>query len=589
MSNAHICWISGPLLRARAEQPFGLHEAVRVGDDGVLGEVIRIHGDEITAQVYEDTTGLSIGDPVKGDGCPLSVRLSPGLLGGIFDGLLRPLSDLRTPYIPRGLRQLSQDVYAFEPSVKTGQWLRGGQPIGNVIRKGVRQQRCLIPPQLAGEVTWVAEPGAYREDAPVCRLQQDSREHNVTLNHYWPVRLARPVESRLPITEPLVTGQRVLDTLFPVALGGRAAIPGGFGTGKTVLLESLAKWCNADIIIYLGCGERGNELTGLLEEFPQLEDPSTGLPLMQRTVVIANTSNMPVAAREASIYTAMTVAEYFRDQGLNVAIMADSTSRWAEALRELSGRLGELPGESGYPAYLSARLAEFYERAARVRTLNGEPGSITVLSTVSPPSGDFSEPVVTHTKRYVRSFWALDNKRAQARIYPAVNPLLSYAEETNILADWSRTQGNIHWAELRQKMLTQLQEQVKLERMARIIGRDSLAPTQQVTLLFAELLTDAFLCQSAFSEVDRYSSPKRQAWMMRMLNRFEELARAAVNQGLAPSEISALSIYRRLQRMGEEIAEGEWQRFDALAKDLEHTFHEIISALRPSTDETTEE
>jgi V/A-type H+-transporting ATPase subunit A len=525
---------------------------------------------------------------VTGDGYPLSVRLSPSLLGGIFDGLLRPLSDLDTPFIPRGARRLSPAVFSFEPGVSVGQPLSGGQPIGAVMGRGARRQLCLVPPALEGTVTWVAEPGEYREDDVISRLGQAPQEQAITMSHYWPVRVARPVRARLPVGEPLVTGQRVLDSLFPVALGGRAAIPGGFGTGKTVLLESLAKWCSADIIVYLGCGERGNELTGLLEEFPKLEDPSTGLPLMQRTVVIANTSNMPVAAREASVYTAMTVAEYFRDQGLNVAIMADSTSRWAEALRELSGRLGELPGESGYPAYLSTRLAEFYERAARVRTLNGDAGSVTVLSTVSPPSGDLSEPVVTHTKRYVRSFWALDNKRAQARIYPAINPLLSYAEETGILADWWRIQGNTRWPELRRKMLTLLQEQVKLDRMARIIGRGSLAPAQQVTLLCAELLTDAFLRQSAFSEIDRYCSPQRQTWMMRLLNRFEELAQAAVGQGVAPTEISALSIFRRLQRMGEEIAEGEWQRFDELANDVEHALHELTAKGQAAYDDGAE-
>jgi V/A-type H+-transporting ATPase subunit A len=575
MSQARIRRLSGPLLRAEAEEPFALHEAVRVGTQGLLGEVIRLDGTEITAQVYEDTSGLTFGDLVTGDGQPLAVSLGPGLLGGIFDGLLRPLSGLDTPFIPVGARQRAPGLYSFEPHLSPGERVAEGQPLGRVLPRAAREQLCLVPPGTAGEVRWIATAGDHAEDEVICRLVTAQGEAALTLGQRWPVRQARPFHRRLAMGEPLVTGQRVIDSLFPVALGGRAAIPGGFGTGKTVLLESLAKWCSADIIVYLGCGERGNELTGLLEEFPRLEDPGTRQPLMRRTVVIANTSNMPVAAREASVYTAMTVAEYFRDQGLHVALMADSTSRWAEALRELSGRLGELPGESGYPAYLSTRLAAFYERAGKVLTLNGDLGSVTLLGTVSPPSGDLSEPVVTHTKRFVRSFWTLDSRRAQARIYPAIDPLLSYSEDAGLLADWWRGQGNTQWPELRRRMLTLLQEQVKLERMARIIGRNALAPAQQVGLLCAELVTEAFLRQSAFSEADRYASPQRQSWMMRLLHRFEELARAAVGLGLAPAQIAALPVLRRLQRMGEEIAEDDWQGFDELARDLEHAFHAL--------------
>ena len=364
------------------------------------------------------------------------------------------------------------------------------------------------------------------------------------MSHFWPVRRPRPVRERLAGDEPMVTGQRVLDSLFPVALGGKAAIPGGFGTGKTILLEALAKACSADIIVYLGCGERGNEMAGVLEEFPRLADPRTGRPLMERTVIIANASNMPVAAREASIYAAVTVAEYFRDQGLAVALMADSTSRWAEALREVSGRFGELPGEGGYPAYLSSRIADFYERAAKVRTLSGATGSVTLLGSVSPPSGDFSEPVTSHTKRYVRSFWALDAKRAQARFYPAINPLQSYSEDALDLGSWwqnvyAGTPQHVHspavagneWVELRRRFLTVLDEQARLERMARIIGKDALPARQQLALFCAELVNEAFLRQSAFSEIDRYCGPERQATMMRVLARFMELAEAALAKG----------------------------------------------------------
>jgi V/A-type H+-transporting ATPase subunit A len=380
------------------------------------------------------------------------------------------------------------------------------------------------------------------------------------------------VRARLPTREPLVTGQRILDSLFPVALGGKAAIPGGFGTGKTVLLEALAKGCRADVIVYLGCGERGNELAGVLEEFPQLTDPKNGRPLMERTVIIANTSNMPVAAREASIYSAVTVAEYFRDQGLDVALMADSTSRWAEALREVSARFGELPGEGGYPAYLSSRLAEFYERAALVETLGGARGSVTLIGAISPPSGDFSEPVTSHTKRFVRAFWALDVKRAQARFYPALHPLQSYAEDARDFAPWWAGQGHPQWFALRTRLLTLLDEQARLERMARIIGKDALPLRQQLTLLCAELANEAFLRQSAFSEVDRVCSPERQGAMLRLLVKYFDHAEAAVNAGQTPEQLAQMPALRALQRMGEEIGDGQLERLAELEARIDREF-----------------
>jgi V/A-type H+-transporting ATPase subunit A len=390
------------------------------------------------------------------------------------------------------------------------------------------------------------------------------------------------VARRLPTQTPLVTGQRILDCLFPVALGGKAAIPGGFGTGKTVLLEALAKGCNADVIVYLGCGERGNEMAGVLDEFPTLTDPRTGRPLMERTVIIANTSNMPVAAREASIYCAITVAEYFRDQGLHVALMADSTSRWAEALREVSGRFGELPGEGGYPAYLSSRLADFYERAAWVETLAGGTGSVTVMGAISPPSGDFSEPVTSHTKRYVKAFWALDVRRAQARFYPAIHPLQSYAEDAGEFAPWWAAQGNGQWLALRRRFLTLLDEQAQLERMARIIGKDALPAPQQLTLLCAELVNEAFLRQSAFSEIDRVCSPARQAAMMRLVGRFIDMAEAALAAGVEPERIGAMACMRALQRMGEEIADHELPRLAELEARIEREFAQLTPATEVS-------
>jgi len=573
MSRATLHWISGPVLRARAEGPFALREAVRVGPLALLGEVVKLDGDDITVQVYEDTTGLRPGTEVHGDGLPLAIRLGPGLLGNIFDGLLRPLAGLPGPFVVPGQREAAAAAFDFEPRVKPGERVAPGQVFASVRGDSGRTQSLLVPPDARGSVLEVAPAGRQREDAVVCTLAGEGGEPRaLTMAHDWPVRTPRPVRARLAPGAPLVTGQRILDSLFPVALGGKAAIPGGFGTGKTVLLEALAKGAQADVIVYLGCGERGNELAGVLEEFPQLTDPKNGRALMERTVIIANTSNMPVAAREASIYSAVTVAEYFRDQGLDVALMADSTSRWAEALREVSGRFGELPGEGGYPAYLSSRLAEFYERAAVVETLGAGRGSVTLIGAISPPSGDFSEPVTSHTKRYVRAFWALDVKRAQARFYPAVHPLQSYAEDARGFAPWWASHGNAQWLELRRRFLALLDDQARLERMARIIGKDALPLAQQLTLFAAELLGDAFLRQSAFSEVDRVCTPERQGAMMRVLARTLDRAEAALAGGVHPERIAALPVVRAVQRMGEEIGNAELERFKALEARVDSEF-----------------
>ena len=558
MSTARIVAISGPVLHARADGAFSVGEAIEVGEARLPGEVIGLDGERFVAQVYEDTTGLAPGDPVTGSGLPLSVSLGPGLLGRIYDGLLRPLDD-----------DAGTGVWHFEPTVRAGDRLAPGAPVGTLA--GVAHAgACLAAPDVVGTVERVAAAGEVdaqdvlalvRDDAGVCR--------EVRLFHRWPVRRPRPVARRLPADEPLLTGQRILDTLFPVARGGRAAIPGGFGTGKTVLQETLAKWCHADIIVYVGCGERGNEMAEVLDEFPRLVDPRTGRALMERTVIVANASNMPVAAREASVYTAVTVAEYFRDQGLHVALMADSTSRWAEALREVSGRLGELPGEAGYPAYLSSRLAEFYERAARVETLAGVQSSLTIIGAVSPPGGDFSEPVTSHTKRYVGCFWGLDRERAQARFYPAIHPLQSYSVDAARFAPWWTAHGNDNWLRQREKLLALLEEQAHLERMARIVGKDALPPGQQLTLIAAELVNEALLRQSAFSRVDRYCSAERQSEMMRLVMRFIALAREAIERGATPDEVAALPIHRRLQRVGEEIGEDALARFAELWPQLE--------------------
>jgi V/A-type H+-transporting ATPase subunit A len=427
-----------------------------------------------------------------------------------------------------------------------------------------------VPPGVAGRVTAVAPAGSYTDRQFVCRVAgADGTEHPLSLSHRWPVRRPRPARARLPAAAPLLTGQRIIDALFPVARGSCAAMPGGFGTGKTVLQQSIAKWCDADVIVYVGCGERGNEMAEVLHEFPRLEDPRTGRPLMERTVMIANTSNMPIMAREASIYTGVTVAEYFRDQGLHVALMADSTSRWAEALREISGRLGELPAEGGYPAYLGTRKAEFYERAARVTTLGGFEGSVTLIGAVSPPGGDFSEPVTLHTQRNARAFWPLDRDRARARFYPAIHPLLAYSEDAPGLAAWWRAQGHGDRERQRQRFLTLLEQEAHLQRMARIVGKEALPPKQRLTLLNAELLNEAFLRQSSYSKVDCFASPARQTAMMRLLDRFFDATEAALRDGVPVAAIESLPVLRRLRRMGEEVGDDALPRLDALLAQAE--------------------
>jgi V/A-type H+-transporting ATPase subunit A len=574
VSRGVITWIGGPVLRARMHGPFSIYEAVSVGPRRLLGEVIQLKGEELVAQVYEDTTGLEPGDEISGTGRALSVNLGPGLLGGIFDGLLRPLTGRNDFKVQAGFIADISCQFRFTPKAATGDELAEGAELGSVF--AARDQPVLVPPGSGGRLEWIAPEGEHAEDAVIARLvAADGTRREVAMRQPWPVRTPRPVHRRLPASSPMITGQRILDTLFPVARGSRAALPGGFGTGKTVLQEALAKWCDADVIVYVGCGERGNEMAEVLDEFPRLEDPRTGRPLAERTVIIANTSNMPVAAREASIYTAISVGEFFRDQGLHVALMADSTSRWAEALREVSGRLGELPGEAGYPAYLSSRLAEFYERAARVTTLGGQEGSVTIIGAVSPPAGDFSEPVTLHTKRYVRCFWALDRQRAHARFYPAIHPLQSYSADADALAEWWKRSGNPDWLAQRQRVLALLEQQSHLERMARIVGRDALPAQQQLRLLCADLVNDGFLRQSSFSKVDRYCSPARQAAMISILLAFMDRAEAAVQSGISPARLAEMPIVRQLQRLGEEFGENDLRKLAQLPKQIDYEFDSL--------------
>ncbi len=584
MPDAIVTRLSGPVLHATMARPFQLNEAVLVGEDRLLGEVIRIDGEQIVLQVYEDTTGLRPGVAVSGSGAALTVRLGPRLLGHIYDGLLRPLHK-QGDYIRPGVHDWrSERRYTFVPIVSPGDRLEAGSVIGTLRHQGASAQRCLLPPWLSGEVADIVAAGDYLEHETLCRLRKPGGETEaVSMCHQWPVRRPRPVKARLPIDDPLFTGQRIIDSLFPLGCGGKAAMPGGFGTGKTVLQQTLAKWCDADVIVYVGCGERGNEMASVLHELPQLEDPRSGRPLMERTVIIANTSNMPVAAREASIYTGVTVAEYFRDQGLRVALMADSTSRWAEALREVSGRLGELPGEAGYPAYLGSRLADFYERAAHVKTLGGGTGSLSIIGTVSPPSADFSEPVTTHTKRYLRCFWELDAGRAQARFFPAIHPLQSYSVDVEVLDRFWSQHGNPQWLEQRRVFLGLLEKQARLERMARIVGKDALPAYQQHVLLCAGLINESFLRQSAYSVADRFCSPGKQVAMMKLITRFVELSENAVEQGYAVNSIAAMPVMRRLRRMGEEIGSDTPELFDALLEKLETDFAALSRADNDAT------
>jgi len=575
MAEGRIHWISGPVLRARSADSFHVQDAIAVGPAGLLGEIVQLATDEIVAQVYEDTTGLKPGDTITGAGEPLSVTLGPSLLGHIFDGLLRPLSGAGS-FVHPGAGSPSDMRFPFTPSVRVGDSIREGEPIGTIAT--ARQQQCLAPPRREGVVTWVAAAGQYTEDERICTLRAaDGSAIELTLTERWPVRRPRPSQRRLPLAGPMITGQRILDTLFPIARGSCAAIPGGFGTGKTVLQQSLAKWCDADVIVYVGCGERGNEMAEVLDEFPRLEDPRNGRPLMERTVMIANTSNMPVAAREASIYTAVTAAEYFRDQGLHVALMADSTSRWAEALREVGGRLGELPGEAGYPAYLSSRLAQFYERAGRVSTLGGREGSITLIGAISPAAGDFSEPVTTHTRRSVRAFWALDRTRAQARFFPAIHPLQSYSGDVEVLEQWWQAQGNPQWSAQRHRVLELLESESQLERMARIVGKDALPPAQQLALLCAEVVEEGVLRQSAFSEVDRYCSPRRQTALLGVIVHFVELAQNALQRGASLESIAALPVRQVLLRVGEQYGEDRIAALGELWKQMDQEFAALLA------------
>ena len=530
MSKGTIKKVAGPLVIAQGMRDANMFDVCRVSDQRLIGEIIEIHGDEASVQVYEETSGLGPGEPVESTGAPLSVELGPGLIGSIFDGIQRPLETIMQVSgnnLQRGIEvpSLSREkTWGFVPSVKAGDKVTGGDIIGSVQETKIVSHKIMVPNGVAGTVKSIQE-GDFTVTQTIAAIENENGgETALTLMQSWPVRKGRPYKEKLPPDMPLVTGQRVIDTLFPIAKGGVAAVPGPFGSGKTVVQHQLAKWAEADIIVYIGCGERGNEMTDVLNEFPELKDPKTGYSLMERTVLIANTSDMPVAAREASIYTGITIAEYFRDMGYSVALMADSTSRWAEALREMSGRLEEMPGEEGYPAYLGSRLAQFYERAGRVITQGqeGREGALSVIGAVSPPGGDISEPVSQATLRIVKVFWSLDSALAYARHFPAINWLTSYSLYADNTAGWFNSKVHEDWTQLKQQIMRLLQEEAELDEIVQLVGMDALSPADRLKLEAARSIREDFLHQDAFHEVDTYTSLEKQYSMMKLVLAFYE-------------------------------------------------------------------
>ncbi|MBI1794017.1 MAG: V-type ATP synthase subunit A [Chloroflexi bacterium] len=569
-----VTWINGPVVRAQGSRHVNMLDLVEVGEDQLVGEVIGMTGDVITIQVYEETSGMRPGAPVYTTGLPLSVELGPGLLRSIFDGVQRPLPviEMRSgSFISRGMHLdplYRKDRWNFTPKLKVGDSVSGGMILGTVPETEALEHRVMVPPNVRGALTWIAPAMQYTIDEPIARVRTESGEQELTMLQHWPVRKARPYKSRQGKAEPLITGQRVLDTFFPLAKGGTAAIPGAFGSGKTVTQHSIAKWADAQVIVYIGCGERGNEMTEVLQEFPHLIDPRSGRPLMERTVLIANTSNMPVAAREASIYTGITIAEYYRDMGYHVALMADSTSRWAEALREISGRLEELPAEEGYPAYLADRLAEFYERAGAVETLSGQTGSVSVIGAVSPPGGDFSEPVTQHTKRFIRCFWALDKSLASARHFPSINWLDSYSEYMEDVADWWRAEVGQDWYALRAQAMEILSEESRLSQIVKLVGSDTLPDEQRLVLETARLLREGFLQQSSFDAVDSFSTVQKQIRMLGLILLFHRQAQRIIKLGAPINVIHDLPVINTMIRMKTVVTNDDLTKFDDIEKNI---------------------
>lgn len=576
-----ITWISGPVVRARGSRHVGMLELVEVGEERLVGEVIGLDGDTITAQVYEETSGMQPGAPIFGTGLPLSVDLGPGLLQSIYDGVQRPLpliEEATGSFIRRGVTfdSISREKkWKYEPRVNVGDEVKGGSILGVAMETETFEHRVMVHPDDAGTITWVAPAGEYTVTEPIARLKTAREEKELTMLQRWPVRRPRPFVRRLGHRVPLITGQRILDTFFPVSKGGAAGIPGPFGSGKTVTQHSIAKWADAQVIVYIGCGERGNEMTEVLQEFPHLVDPRSGRPLMERTVLIANTSNMPVAAREASIYTGITIAEYYRDMGYSVALMADSTSRWAEALREVSGRLEEMPAEEGYPAYLAGRLAEFYERAGFVETLSGSQGSVSIVGAVSPPGGDFSEPVTQHTKRFIRCFWALDKSLASARHFPAINWLDSYSEYIEDVADWWREKVGKDWLAMRNRAMELLSEESRLSQIVKLVGPDALPYAERMVLETSRLIREAILQQNATDPVDAYSPVEKQIRMLELVLYFHERGMNIIRRGAPINLIHDLPVVDQIIRMKSTIPNDDLSKFDEIEKAIDEQMSQL--------------
>ena len=568
MSKGTIKKVAGPLVIAQGMRDANMFDVVRVSEQRLIGEIIEIHGDQASIQVYEETSGLGPGEPVESTGAPLSVELGPGLIGSIFDGIQRPLVDIMEAIgtnLKRGVEIPSlnrKTLWHFVPTVENGTEVEAGDIIGTVMETDIVTQKIMIPNGMKGTIKSIREGDFTVADTVAILEKADGTKENVTMMQKWPVRIGRPYQKKLSPDKPLLTGQRVIDTLFPIAKGGVAAVPGPFGSGKTVVQHQLAKWAEADIVVYIGCGERGNEMTDVLNEFPELKDPKTGKSLMERTVLIANTSDMPVAAREASIYVGITIAEYFRDMGYSVALMADSTSRWAEALREMSGRLEEMPGEEGYPAYLGSRLAQFYERAGRVIALgkDGREGALSAIGAVSPPGGDISEPVSQATLRIVKVFWGLDASLAYRRHFPAINWLSSYSLYN--LTKWFNTNVNDKWTDLKTRMMSLLNDEAELDEIVKLVGMDALSAPDRLKMEAARSIREDYLHQDAFHEVDTYTDPQKQYLMMELVIHFYDLSLTFLNKGASIESIVKLPVRERIGRF-------KYVSMDKLEKEFE--------------------
>jgi len=574
--------VIGPVVHAREIDRAKMLDLVEVGEHHLVGEIVKLDGERAVIQVYEDTTGLAPGTNIYSAGVPLSVELGPGLIGTIYDGIQRPLEVIRDTsdqYIQKGIHVSPLDrekKWPYMPVIEQGTHVTGGEIVGTVQETELIEHRVLVPPGISGSVSWVAGEGEYTIEGVVAKVEDDSgAEVEIRISQRWPVRRGRPSAGRKPLSIPLITGQRVIDTLFPVAKGGTVVVPGGFGTGKTMIQHALSKWSDADIIVYIGCGERGNEMTDVLIEFPRLIDPRTKRPIMERTIMIANTSNMPVAAREASIYTGITIAEYYRDQGYHVAIMADSTSRWAEALRELSGRMEEMPADEGYPAYLPTRLAEFYERAGMVETLGGGEGSISIIGSVSPPGGDFSEPVTQHTKRFVRCTWALDRQLANARHYPAISWVESYSEYVEEISGWWQENSGGEWVELRRRIMDLLQQEAKLQQVVKLVGPDVLPDTQRIILETCTMFKNAFLQQNSFDKIDMYCVPEKQLKMLQIILEFYDQGLEIIKKGANIHQLKKMEITSAINRIKFSVSNDEIDQIDELRDKLTRSMQRL--------------